>query len=384
LRAPPNGSIREIAVDHGENVEETTRMRRRTLLTGGSAAILAAPAIAQDQRASTLRFIPGASLNVLDPIWITDPVTVVHGNYVFDTLYAVDGNLLPRPQMAAGHEVSDDGRIWRIKLRPGLMFHDGTPVRAIDCIASLQRWTTRRPFGQLLAKAVDAFAAPDDRTIEIHLTRPFPLLIDAIATPDSSAFIMPERLARTDPNTQVKEMVGSGPYRFVASEYDAGNRVVYEKFDGYVARTEPPEWATGAKVAHFRRVEWHVIPDAATAAAALMTGEVDWWERPNLDLMPMLAANSKISFLINNPYGRLAFMRFNCVQPPFDDVRLRRAVMQAVVQDDYMRAAFGDDTSLWVTCKSLPDYARSSAMGMITNARWTAPTDGPSAETSTR
>ena len=159
-------------------------MRRRSVLTGGSATLLAAPAIAKDQRAGTLRFVPAANLSVLDPVFTTDPVATVHGYYVFDTLYAVDGGLISRPQMASGHDVSDDGRTWRIFLRDGLTFHDGTPVRAIDCVASLQRWSVRKPFGQSLAKTVDAWVARDDHTIEIRLTRPFPLLLDAIGAPD--------------------------------------------------------------------------------------------------------------------------------------------------------------------------------------------------------
>jgi peptide/nickel transport system substrate-binding protein len=157
--------------------------------------------------------------------------------------------------MASGHEVSDDGRTWRIRLRDGLTFHDATPVRAIDCIASLQRWCASTPFGQLLSQTVDTWAARDDRTIEIRLTRPFPLMLDAIALPDNAAWIMPEHLAHTDPNTAVKEMVGSGPYRFIAGEYNSGNRVVYEKFDAYVPRKEPPDWASGGKIVHFGRVE---------------------------------------------------------------------------------------------------------------------------------
>jgi peptide/nickel transport system substrate-binding protein len=328
-------------------------MRRRAMIAGSSAVLLTKTAIGQDRRPNTLHFVPVANLSVLDPIWSTDPVANLHGNYVFDTLYAVDGSLTSQPQMASGHEVSDDGRTWRIRLRDGLTFHDATPVRAVDCVASLQRWCVRKPFGQLLAQAVDKWTAPDDRTVEIRLTRPFPLLLDAIALPDAPALIMPERLARTDPNTPLKEMVGSGPYRFVADEYNSGSRVVYEKFDAYLPRNEPPDWASGGKIAFFERIEWHVIPDAATAAAALMTGEVDWLEMPEVDLTPMLLANPDISSKIANPYGTLAYIRFNCLHPPFDDVRLRRAVMMGVVQEDYMRAAFGDDASSWTECKSL-------------------------------
>ena len=260
-------------------------MERRTLLKGAAAAAggatLASPAVAQPARAAALRFVPQANLTALDPVWTSAIVTQMHGYHVYDTLYAVDGQLRPRPQMAEGHTVSDDGRVWRIRLREGLRFHDGEPVRAQDCAASLARWSKRDPFGQLLAASVDSWRAADDRTLEVRLTRPFPLLLDALAKPDANVpFVMPERLAATDANAQVGEVVGSGPYRFLPEEFVSGSRVAYARFDGYAPRQEPPDWASGGKVAHFPRVEWHILPDPATAAAALQSGEVDWLEQP--------------------------------------------------------------------------------------------------------
>ena len=334
-------------------------LTRRTLAQSAVAGTLslAMPAIAQPARASTLRFIPQANLTALDPIWTTATVTTNHGYYVFDTLYSVDGQMRPQPQMAAGHDVSADGRVWRIRLRDGLRFHDGTPVRSVDCVASLRRWSVVDPFGQLLAAAAEAWNTPDDRTIEIRLVHPFPLL-DALGKPDSNVpFIMPERLARTPASMQVTEIVGSGPYRFVAGEYNSGSRVVYAKFDGYMPRQEPPEWGSGGKIAHFERIEWQIIPDAATASAALQAGEVDWWEQPIADLLPSLAKDRTLKIGPLFPAGQLGLMRMNCLQPPFNDVRMRRAVMMAVNQEDYMRAAFGDDRSLWSTCYSLFPHA---------------------------
>ena len=328
-------------------------MDRRTLLKGAAASFLAAPAVAQPGKAATLRFVPQANLTLLDPIFTTATVTSNHAYYVFDTLYSVAADGKPKPQMAQGHTVSDDGRVWQIRLRDGLKFHDGTPVRAIDCALSIERWSKREPFGQTLAKYVDNFGTRDDRTIEIKLKKPFPLLREAIGKAESSVcFIMPERLARTDPFKAVTEMVGSGPYRFVPGEYNSGSRVVYEKFDGYVPRSEPPDWATGAKVAHFPRIEWTIMPDAGAASAALQNGEIDWWEQPLADLLPLLAANKDIVLQTDIPQGRDSIMRLNHLQPPFNDVRLRRAVLMAVNQEDYMRATFGDDTSLWKVCRS--------------------------------
>ncbi|WP_376099121.1 ABC transporter substrate-binding protein [Roseomonas sp. CCTCC AB2023176] len=336
-------------------------MKRRSLLGAGTGiaagaafASLAAPAVAQDARARVMRFVPQANLTSLDPIWTTATVTGNHGYYVFDTLYATDGQSRVQPQMAEGHEVLEDGKRWRFRLREGLRFHDNEPVRAADCIASLKRWCVRDPVGQLLARAVAEWRAVDDRTFEARLNKPFPLMLDALAKADASTpFIMPERLANTDPNRGLTEMVGSGPYRFVANEYNSGSRAVYEKFDGYVPRREPPDRQSGAKVAHIPRIEWHIIPDPATAAAALLNGEVDWWERPLSDLRPMLARSRDIRQEILDVDGRLALMRLNCLQPPFDDVRMRRAVRLSVIQENYMRAAQGDDTALWTDSRSL-------------------------------
>lgn len=330
----------------------TPGLRRRALLGAAAAVPLALPSVARGA-VTTLRFVPQANLTSLDPIWTTVTVTTNHGYYVYDTLYSVGADLVPRPQMARGHEVSGDGLTWLIRLRDGLRFHDDTPVRAQDCAASLARWAKRDGFGQILDSVTERWGARDDRTIEIKLKRPFPRLLTAIAKPDAQApFMMPERIALTDPGKQLTEVIGSGPYRFIPGEYVTGSHVAYSRFDGYLPRDEPPDWASGAKVAHFDRVEWTVIPDPATAAAALQRGEVDWWEQPLTDLLPVLA-RAGMKTLIDQPAGRLAVLRLNALRPPFDDVRVRQAVMTAVRQDDYMRAAIGDDSSLWTDCRSL-------------------------------
>jgi peptide/nickel transport system substrate-binding protein len=328
-------------------------MQRRTFVAGAGASLLATPALAQPARANTLRMVPQASLTSLDPIWTTASVTTGHGFAVFDTLFALDSNLRPQPQMAEGHEVSADGLTWSIKLRPGLKFHDNEPVRASDCTASLQRWSKRDSFGQTLARFVDAWEAPDDRTIRIRLKRPFAPLLDAIAKPASVVpFMMPERLAKTDANTQITEMVGSGPYRFLKDEFVSGSRVAYARFDGYVPRNEPASFMTGGKRANFSRIEWQIIPDPATAAAALRNNEVDWWEFAHPDLIPMLARDQGVKVAQVDDLGFISILRFNALNPPFNNPKLRAAVLAAVNQDDYMRAVNGD-TVRWQRCAAM-------------------------------
>ena len=331
-------------------------LSRRTLakISGAALLPLVAPTISRAADARTLRFVPQANLSVLDPIWTTAAVTITHGYCVFDTLYGVDGKQRPHPQMAEGATMSDDGRTWLIRLRDGLRFHDGEPVRATDCAASLQRWSKRDTFGQTLGAAVDAFEAADDRTVRIRLKRPFPLLLDAIGKPHSSpAFIMPERLARTDPAKQVTEMGGSGPFRFVPSEYVSGAKAVYERFDGYQPRQEAPDWTSGGKHVRFDRMEWSVVPDGATAASALQAGEIDWWEQALPDLVPLLKKSARVRLQQQDPYGFVALARFNSLQPPFNNPRLRQAVLSAVNQDEYMQSIVGTDPGNYRTCHAL-------------------------------
>ena len=330
-------------------------MRRRTLLKAAATGLTGLPrfSIAQPANTRVLRFVPQANLTLLDPIITTAAVTANHAWMVWDTLFGVNAAQQPKPQMAEGYTVSDDGRTYLVRLRDGLKWHDGEPVRAQDCAASLVRWAARDTFGQTVAKVVDTWGAADDRTIKIALKRPFPLLIEAIAKPDAQiAFMMPERVAKTDPFKTITEIIGSGPYRFVTDQFVAGSSAAWAKFDGYVPRQEPAEWTSGGKVAHFERIEWKIIPDAATASAALQNGEVDWYEQVQADLVPLLKRSSDIAFAASNPQGYVAGLRFNHLHPPFNDVGMRRAVLTAVNQADYMGAITGNDPSEWRVCKS--------------------------------
>ncbi len=320
---------------------------RRAVLA--SPLLLAAPALAQPAGARTLRFVPQSDVTVLDPLWSTAFVSRNHAFLVYDTLYATDAEYRIQPQMAEGHVVEDGGLSWTITLRPGLRFHDGEPVRAADCVASIRRWGARDAFGQALLAATAELSALDDRRLRFRLSRPFPLLPAVLGkTTVTTPFMMPERLARTDPGTQVSEIVGSGPFRFVPGERVAGARTVYAKFDGYVPRTDgTPSFTAGPKVAHLDRVEWVVMPDAATAAAALQNGEVDWWEQASTDLLPLLRRNRNVEVGRLETAGWLGFLRFNHLQPPFDNPGVRRAVLRAVNQADFMQAIVGTDREMW-------------------------------------
>ncbi len=330
-------------------------MKRRTLLQAAAATALPSTfAIAQNNRASTLNFVPQANLTLLDPIFTTALVTINHGWAIYDTLFGANIAQEVKPQMADGYTVSEDGRTYDIKLREGLKFHNGEPVRAQDCAPSLVRWAARETIGQTVWKFVESCTAADDRTIRVKLTQKLPIFIDAIGKGGASVpFIMPEHLAKTDPFKQVTETIGSGPFRFVKEEFVPGSSVVYVKNQEYVPRQEPAEWTAGGKAAHMERIVWKVIPDSATAAAALQAGEIDWYEQVQADLVPLLRKNPEIRIGSANPTGFNGILRFNHLHPPFNNAAVRRAVLMAVNQVDYMTSITGGDASAFKVCRAV-------------------------------
>jgi peptide/nickel transport system substrate-binding protein len=330
-------------------------MKRRDVLAGGAAAAmsmgLARPSLAQ--KAQVLRYVPQAGLANPDPIWTTATVASLHGYMVWDTLYGIDEGLIPRLQMLQAADTSSDGLTWNFKLREGLFWTDGEPVRSIDCITSIKRWARRDGFGQrLLTQTVD-MKVVDDKTFQIILNKPYPLLPYALGGGSTGCFIMPERISKTDPFTQITEYVGSGPMVFNKAEWVPGAKAVFDKFDGYVPRQEAADWLSGGKRIMFDRIEWDIISDPATVGAALQNGEVDWAETPLPDLIPLLKRNRNIKVDIADPLGNIGSLRMNHLQPPFNDVRARRAVLMALSQEEYMQAVVGDNPDLW---KPLPSF----------------------------
>jgi peptide/nickel transport system substrate-binding protein len=313
-----------------------------------------APAAARAEAPlKTLRFIPQADLRSIDPIWTTAYVTRNFGYLVFDTLFSLDKDFKPQPQMIDRWTASDDKLTYKFTLRDGLKWHDGQPVRAADCVASIERWGKRDTLGQKLMEAVGEAQAVDDKTFTISLKSPFPLILDALGKLSSNVpFMMPERLAKTDAYQQIPEAIGSGPFKFVKEEWVPGNKAVFARNLDYVPREEAPSFASGGKVAKVDRVEWLYIPDTTTAAAALNAGEADWYEQPPADLVPVFAANKDITVATVDPLGNHGVLRFNQLQPPFNNLKLREAVLNLVNQKDYMGAAAGDP-KYWKTCAAL-------------------------------
>ena len=332
-----------------------TLFKRSALGTTAAAAIAAAFAFttAPAQAQTTLRVVAHSDLKIVDPIWTTAYITRNHGYMIYDTLFAVDEKNEVKPQMVDKWSVSDDRLTWKFTLREGLLFHDGQPVTSEDVIASIRRWGAKDAMGQKLMSFVKDIKADDQRSWTITLNSPTGLMLLALGKPSSNVpFIMPKRIAETNPNEQIKEYIGSGPFVFKTDEWKPGDRTVYVKFDKYKPRSEPASGLAGGKVVKVDRVEWRAIPDHQTAVNALVAGEIDLIEALPHDLIPVAQRSQDVKLFDWNPLGNQYAFRFNTLHPPFDNPKVRQALLYAFNQEDFLKAVIGDP-KFYQTCKSL-------------------------------
>src|SRR5882757_8043411 len=269
-------------------------------------------------------------------------ITRDHGYMVYDTLLAMDSNFKIQPQMAE-FKVSDDKLTYTFTLRDGLKWHDGAPVTAEDCVASLKRWGKADGMGQKLMDFTASIEASDAKTITLKLKEPYSLVLESIGKPSSLVpFMMPKRMAEAPTDKPLPELIGSGPFKFLPAEFQAGVKAVFEKNKDYVPRKEQPSWTTGGKVVKVDRVEWITMADAQTAVNALQSGDIDFLEVPSYDILPVLATNKDIKVETPNKLGFQTVGRMNFLLPPFDNVKVRRAALMAMNQKDVLDALIGN------------------------------------------
>ena len=325
---------------------KTGLIRSLAAATALAAALATGDASAQ----KVLRYVPQANMGTMDPVNNLSSVTHQHSWRIYDNLFGEDtaGNV--HPQMVESYQLSQDGLTYTIKLRPGIKFHDGSPVTPKDVIPSIQRWAKMDGGGKRLAALDMKLAAVDDRTFTLTLREPFPATPGVLAYGSTAMYVMREKEATTDAATPVTEPIGSGPFVFNKGEFQPGSKIVYDKNKDYVPRSEPVNAFAGGRIAKVDRIEVMIMPDAATAVAALDRGEIDMYETPPLDLLPVLKRNPNIKIVVFNKAGALAFFRPNFLHPPFNNVKARQALMHMVDQEDYMRAAIGSDPANWKVC----------------------------------
>ena len=327
--------------------------RRTGLMTAGAAAML--PRMAR--AAGTATVVLESEALFLDPHFTTASISRTFASHVFDTLFATDEQGRIQPQMAEGYEKSADGLTWTFMLRSGLKWHDGAPVTAEDCVASLRRWGPRDAFGRLLFAATESLEAKDARSFVLKLKRPFPLVLETLGKPNAiTPFIMPARLAAKPPEQRLSEIIGSGPFRFRPDLWRPGDSMVLERNPDYVPRDEPPSFLAGGKRVKLDQVVWKVLSDQATAAAALIANEIDYLQYTPFDWIDRLTKTRGVELLgLGGPHMFQGNFRLNHAAPPFDDPAVRRVLWKLVDQTAVMQAigvperfARNDCTSFWM------------------------------------
>jgi peptide/nickel transport system substrate-binding protein len=308
-----------------------------------------APAQAQ----TTIRAVMHSDLKILDPIWTTAYIVRNHGYMIYDTLFATDEKGDVKPQMVDTYKVSDDKKTYTLTLREGLLWHDGAAVTSDDCIASIKRWGARDAMGQKLMSFVESLTPVDAKTFTIQLKEPTGLVTLALGKPSSNTpFMMPKRVAETDPTKQIEEFIGSGPFVFKRDEWKPGDKTVYVKFDKYKPRSEPASGLAGGKVAKVDRVEWRAISDQQQAVNALIAGEIDYIEQPSHDLLPILKKDANVSILNITQLKNQYVFRPNHLHKPFDNPKVLQALWYAFNQEDFLMASVGNAEYI-KECKSM-------------------------------
>ena len=326
-------------------------MKLAWTLAAAAVAVLASAGPAPAGK--TLRAVMHSDLKILDPIWTTAYIVRNHGYLIYDTLFAQDEKGEIQPQMVDRYEVSADKLTHTFTLREGLLWHDGQPVTAEDCVASIKRWGAKDATGQKLMSFVASIDAVDATTFVMRLKEPTGLVLTALGKPSSNVpFMMPKRVAETDPNTQISDFTGSGPFVFKRDEWRPGDRTVYVRFDKYKPRMEPASGLAGGKVAKVERVEWRAISDHQQAINALLAGEIDYIEEPKHDLLPILKQDASIRLWNYNPLGNQYTFRPNHLQKPFDNPKIRQALWYAFNQKDYLEAVIGNP-EYYKVCKAM-------------------------------
>jgi peptide/nickel transport system substrate-binding protein len=327
-----------------------TRMWTKIAAAAAMSLCAATGALAQGK---TLRVVMHSDLKILDPIWTTAYIVRNHGYMIYDTLFAADEKGETKLQMLDKYEVSADQLTHTFTLRDGLLWHDDKPVTAEDCVASIKRWAAKDATGQKLMTFVDAITVSNDKTFVMKLKSPTGLVLTGLGKPSSNVpFMMPKRVADTDPNTQISDFVGSGPFVFARDEWKPGDRTVYLKFAKYKPRSEPASGLAGGKVVNVDRVEWRAISDQQQAVNALLANEIDIIEAPKHDLLPLLKGDANVGIYNWNPLGNQYTLRPNHLQKPFDNPKVRQALWYAFNQKDFLDAVIGN-ADYYKECKAM-------------------------------
>lgn len=330
----------------------TRRQSLKLALGGAALCAIGAPRVLAQTPGIILRANMNDTLR-FDPHMLASYPTRNASYLTFDTLFAIDSEGNYRPQMVEKYQIAPDHKKFSFKLRSGLAWHDGRPVRAADCVASIRRWMKRDGIGQMINAVLVSLTADSEDSFTLTLKEPSGIILQAFGKSSSIVpFMMPEPDAMKDDLGADYRPLGSGPFIFNKAEYRPGNRTVYDKNPHYVPRDEPADFLAGGKKVFVDRVEWVTFPNANSAIASLQAGEIDYMEWVDYDNVDTLESDSNIRIVNVDPIGKQGYLRMNHAVPPFSDPQMRRAMLYATNQETYLRAITGNHAQFYQSCSA--------------------------------
>ena len=303
-------------------------------------ALLAGAAGAQDtpKPGGVLRAAMIGEPPSLDVHWTTAVITQEITFHVFEGLYTYDRNFNPIPMLAQGHTVTDGGRRYTIALRKGVKFHNGKEMTSADVVPSLQRWGKLGTAGKALWKTVEAVEAKDPYTVVIHLKEPTGSLLYGLAAPNNAAAIYPKEVIAAAGDAQIKDYIGTGPYRFV--EHRPDRYIKLARYKEYAARSEAPDGYGGKRTAYVDEIQFIPTPEVATRIAGVQTGEFHYAQSLKPDQYESLKAAPGVEPQIVKPYGWITAVP-NHKQGIMATKKVRQAFQAVLDMEPIMSAAQG-------------------------------------------
>jgi peptide/nickel transport system substrate-binding protein len=275
----------------------------------------------------------------LDLHWTTAVITQQITWHVYETLYTYDKAFAPIPMLAEGHTVSDGGRRYTIALRKGVKFHNGREMTSADVVPSLQRWGRMSTPGKAVWKTVEAVEAKDPYTVVIHLKEPSGSLLYGLGRPNAGAAIYPKEVVAAAGDQQVKEFIGTGPYRFV--EHRPDRHIKLARFKDYAARSEAPDGYGGKRTAYVDEILFVPVPDVAVRLAGVETGEYHLAQQIKADQYDRIKGLKDVDARIVKPYGWMTAVP-NHKEGLMANRKVRQAFQAALDMEPIMSAAMGN------------------------------------------
>src|SRR5205814_9407497 len=259
--------------------------------------------------------------------------------HVYETLYAYDRQYNAVPLRVESHTVTDNGRTYVFRRRRGVKFHNGKELTAADVVASLKRWGRLATPGKQLWKNVEGVEAKDASAVAMYVKDTSGALLMGLARPNNGAVIYPKEIVDAAGDNQVKEYIGTGPYRFV--EHKPDRHVKLARFKEYAARSEAPNGFGGRRTAYVDEILFIPVPDVAVRLAGVETGEYEYSQQLQQDQYDRVKAMAGVVPVIIKPAGWTTAV-LNHKQGLMTDKRIRQAFQAALDMEPIMAAGFGN------------------------------------------